>query len=84
MSKDPQRRTAYRRHMGSYLMGGGGGGAMVGGTDLLAKYKQLHPEKPVQLTLLETADMAPGAYAAVTAGMALRPCSRMWISPSTP
>lgn len=54
---------------GATLMGGGGGGAMVGGTDLLNKYKSLHPEKPVALTLLEPSDMEPDAYAAVTAGM---------------
>ena len=54
---------------GATLMGGGGGGAMVGGTDLLETYKRLHPEKPVQLTLYETCDMDPNAYAAVTAGM---------------
>lgn len=54
---------------GATLMGGGGGGAMVGGTDLLKTYKELHPEKPVQLTLYDTAEMDPNAYAAVTAGM---------------
>lgn len=54
---------------GATLMGGGGGGAMVGGTDLLDTYKKLHPEKPVELTLLETCDMDPEAYGAVTAGM---------------
>ena len=54
---------------GATLMGGGGGGAMVGGTDLLNTYKKLHPEKPVELTLLETCDMDPNAYGAVTAGM---------------
>lgn len=53
---------------GATLMGGGGGGAMVGGTDLLDTYKKLHPEKPVELTLLETCDMDPEAYGAVTAG----------------
>ena len=42
---------------GATLMGGGGGGAMVGGTDLLNTYKKLHPEKPVELTLLETCDI---------------------------
>lgn len=54
---------------GATLMGGGGGGAMVGGTDLLNTYKKLHPEKPVELTLIESGEMAPDAYAAVTAGM---------------
>jgi len=54
---------------GATLMGGGGGGAMVGGTDLLNTYKKLHPEKAVQVTLYDTAEMDPDAYAAVTAGM---------------
>ena len=61
---------------GATLMGGGGGGAMVGGTDLLDTYKKLHPEKPVELTLLETCDMDPEAYGAVTAGRPNVPSQR--------
>lgn len=54
---------------GATLMGGGGGGSMVNGIGLLEGYKKANPDKPVQLTLLETEDMDPNAYAAVTAGM---------------
>lgn len=54
---------------GATLLGGGGGGSMKNGMDLLNKYKSDHPGKPIKVTLYDTAEMDPDAYAAVTAGM---------------
>lgn len=54
---------------GATLMGGGGGGSASIGVALLETYKKLHPEKPVELALIEPGDMEAGSYAAVTAGM---------------
>ncbi len=52
---------------GATLLGGGGGGSLESGIEMLDTYEAAHPNPT--LTLVEAEDMAPGAYAAVTAGM---------------
>ncbi|MCF0137680.1 MAG: DUF917 domain-containing protein [Oscillospiraceae bacterium] len=54
---------------GATIFGGGGGGSVSAGIDLLKLYKKSHPEKIVQLDLVEPSQMSDNAYAAVTAGM---------------
>lgn len=55
--------------IGATVVGAGGGGSPSGGLDLLEIYKKNHPDKPVELELLDPNDMEEGAYAAITAGM---------------
>ena len=54
---------------GATVLGAGGGGSATGGMDLLKTYKENHPGKPVELTLVDPKEMEDGAYAAITAGM---------------
>jgi DUF917 family protein len=54
---------------GATLYGGGGGGSMKNGMDLLNKYEKDHPGKPIKIDMIGNTEMAPGSYAAVTAGM---------------
>lgn len=68
------KRTIYEDQIvdviwGATLLGGGGGGSMANGLDLLNKYKNDHPEKPVEVSIYGCEDMKDGCYAAVTAGM---------------
>lgn len=55
--------------VGATVIGAGGGGSISCAYDMLDNFKASNPEKPVQLELIDPKDMAPGAYAAVTAGM---------------
>lgn len=54
---------------GATVLGAGGGGSATGGMDLLNKYKEMNPGKPIELTLLDPKEMDDDAYAAITAGM---------------
>lgn len=54
---------------GATVLGAGGGGSATGGMDLLNKYKEMNPCKPIELTLLDPKEMDDDAYAAITAGM---------------
>ncbi|MDR1272754.1 MAG: DUF917 domain-containing protein [Clostridiales Family XIII bacterium] len=54
---------------GATLLGGGGGGSLHNGIDMLEKYIETHPGKPVSLEMIEPSEMKDGVYSAVTAGM---------------
>jgi DUF917 family protein len=54
---------------GATLLGGGGGGSLHNGVDMLEKYIEAHPDKPISLEMIEPSEMEEGVYSAVTAGM---------------
>lgn len=54
---------------GGTLLGGGGGGPLSAGVALIDAFKRDHPEAEIAVTMIPHTEMAPGEYAAATAGM---------------
>jgi len=54
---------------GAALLAGGGGGSINTAMVLLNKYKEDNPDDPLSVTIIDPADMEPGAYAAATAAI---------------
>ncbi len=54
---------------GATILGGGGGGPMSAGLTMLDNYKKAFPGKPLEITLIDSAEMEDNAYAAVICGM---------------